>query len=168
MVKVMDGWDGKASNASANKPSVIEEGRENKITLDLDRALGKPLSRRRFLQLCGGLTAMAMLPSLSFGSGRAWATVPTSLRFDLTAASWQLIREKALQNFYSLNTGAVVDSQHTNAAYTLLYREPEAMSIQIPTVNDPTTARLCFGFTSYTSSTNTNKVQSIYYKDVLL
>ncbi|CAG7645961.1 hypothetical protein PAESOLCIP111_05062 [Paenibacillus solanacearum] len=67
----------------------------------------------------------------------------------------------------NLNTGAVVDKQRTRAGYSLLFREPEGMGIQIPDMNNPGAARLAFGFASYISSTNTGKQTSIYYKDVL-
>ncbi|WP_328517115.1 hypothetical protein [Paenibacillus radicis (ex Xue et al. 2023)] len=67
----------------------------------------------------------------------------------------------------NLNTGAIVDRKLTKAAYSLLYREPEGLAIQIPNMNNPGAARLAMGFASYISSTNSGKQASIYYKDVL-
>lgn len=66
-----------------------------------------------------------------------------------------------------LNTGAQVDRQLTKAGYTLTYREPEGMAVQVPNPADPSSARLCFGFASTVSDTNTSKLASIYYKDLL-
>ncbi|WP_225837047.1 Tat pathway signal sequence domain protein [Streptomyces sp. NK08204] len=66
------------------------------------------------------------------------------------------------------NTGAAVEQKLTKAGYTLLYREPEGMAIQIPDPSNPQAVRLCSGFASYTSSTDTSKLASIYYKDVLV
>lgn len=67
----------------------------------------------------------------------------------------------------NLNSGAQVDRQLTKASYTLSYREPEGMAIQIPNVSNPSAARLCFGFASKVSKTNSSKLASIYYKDAL-
>lgn len=58
-------------------------------------------------------------------------------------------------------TGAQVKRSLTNAGTSLLFREPHGMSIQ----NTGTDIRLCFGFSSYVSPTNTNKHSSIFYKD---
>lgn len=67
-----------------------------------------------------------------------------------------------------LNTGAIVEGPKlTRAGYSLLYREPEGMAIQIPNPGNPGSARLSFGFASYVSSSDTTKQASIYYKDVL-
>jgi hypothetical protein len=63
-----------------------------------------------------------------------------------------------------LNTGSVTDRQLTKAGYTLDYREPEGMAIQIPDRNNPNAARLSFGFASGASGA---RKASIYYKDVL-
>lgn len=68
----------------------------------------------------------------------------------------------------NLNNGAVVDRQLTKAGYTLPFREPEGMAIQIPDMSNPNAARLCFGFASTVSSTDNSKLASIYYKDALL
>ncbi|MEU6771268.1 Tat pathway signal sequence domain protein [Streptomyces sp. NPDC046759] len=65
------------------------------------------------------------------------------------------------------NTGSLVEQKLTKAAYTLLYREPEGMAIQIPDPGNPQAVRLCSGFASYTSDTDQSKRASIYYKDVL-
>jgi hypothetical protein len=70
-------------------------------------------------------------------------------------------------SIYDFNTGALVDRGLTKAGYTLLYREPEGMAIQIPNPSTPSYARLSFGFASYVSSTDESKQASIYYKDVL-
>ncbi|MEK3724458.1 phage baseplate protein [Paenibacillus sp. FSL H8-0034] len=64
----------------------------------------------------------------------------------------------------NLNTGLQVDRQLTNAGSSLLFREPEGMSIQVV----GTTVRLCFGFGSYRSSTDTKKNANIFYKDALV
>ncbi|NHN29963.1 phage baseplate protein [Paenibacillus agricola] len=64
----------------------------------------------------------------------------------------------------NLNSGLQVDRELTNAGNSLLFREPEGMSIQVV----GTTVRLCFGFGSYKSSTNTDKNANIFYKDALI
>ncbi|MGW7530402.1 phage baseplate protein [Streptomyces sp. NPDC054783] len=66
------------------------------------------------------------------------------------------------------NTGTQVEQKLTKAGYTLLYREPEGMAIQIPDPSNPQALRLCSGFASYTSDTDQSKRASIYYKDVLV
>ncbi|WP_037765071.1 hypothetical protein [Streptomyces sp. 142MFCol3.1] len=66
------------------------------------------------------------------------------------------------------NTGTLVEQKLTKAAYTLLYREPEGMAIQVPDPNNPTAVRLCSGFASETSTTDSRKKASIYYKSVLI
>ena len=58
-------------------------------------------------------------------------------------------------------TGDLVKRSLTNAGTSLLFREPHGMSIQ----NTGTAIRLCFGFASYVSPTNTNKQSNIFYKD---
>ncbi|MEK3721122.1 phage baseplate protein [Paenibacillus sp. FSL H8-0034] len=70
-------------------------------------------------------------------------------------------------SIYDFNTGALVNRGLTKAGYSLLYREPEGMAIQIPNPSTPGYARLSFGFASYVSTTDTSKQASIYYKDVL-
>jgi hypothetical protein len=64
-----------------------------------------------------------------------------------------------------LNTGAQIDRQLTKAGYTIPFREPEGMAIQLPTASDPASARLCFGFAGGTSGARN---ASIYYKDLLI
>ncbi|GAB6928950.1 hypothetical protein JCM10914A_29330 [Paenibacillus sp. JCM 10914] len=64
-----------------------------------------------------------------------------------------------------LTTGETVERKLSRAGYTLPFREPEGMGIQIPDMNHPGGARLAFGFASTVSSTNTSKLVSIYYKD---
>lgn len=66
-----------------------------------------------------------------------------------------------------LNTGQVIDRRLTRAGYSLPFREPEGLAIQIPNINQPGEARLVMGFASTISSTNTNKRISLYYKDKL-
>lgn len=66
-----------------------------------------------------------------------------------------------------LNTGQVIDRRLTRAGYSLPFREPEGLAIQIPNLNNPGAARLAIGFASTISSTNTHKRISIYYKDKL-
>ncbi|MEV0431207.1 hypothetical protein [Micromonospora sp. NPDC050495] len=63
-----------------------------------------------------------------------------------------------------LNTGAQVDRGLTKAGYTLPFREPEGMAIQLPT-GDASSARLCFGFAGGDSGART---ASVYYKDLLV
>nr|WP_229750464.1 hypothetical protein [Paenibacillus nasutitermitis] len=65
-----------------------------------------------------------------------------------------------------LNTGVTLERKLTRAGYTLPFREPEGIAIQIPDMNHPEEARLAFGFASTVSSTDTTKLISIYYKDV--
>jgi hypothetical protein len=88
MKMIEKGREGKIENESAINPSGTE----------LKKSLSRPLSRRRFLQLCGGVTAAAMLPAWVFGSGRAWASIPSSRRFELSGSGGQLFREIALYN----------------------------------------------------------------------
>jgi hypothetical protein len=59
------------------------------------------------------------------------------------------------------NTGSVVTTSLTKAGYTLYYREPEGMAVQLTDPSDTATARLCFGFASGDSG---NRKASIYYK----
>jgi hypothetical protein len=66
------------------------------------------------------------------------------------------------------NTGDVVDQQLTKAGYTLPYREPEGMAIQIPDPSAPQAVRLCMGFASVVSDTDSRKRASVYYKDALI
>ena len=63
------------------------------------------------------------------------------------------------------NTGAVVQRELTKAGYSLTYREPEGMAIQLPNPSRPATARLAECFAS--GATGARKM-SIYYKDVLV
>ena len=60
------------------------------------------------------------------------------------------------------NSGAVVQRELTKAAYSLSYREPEGMAIQLPNPNNPSTARLTEGFASGPTG---GRQLSIYYKD---
>ncbi|WP_406169042.1 Tat pathway signal sequence domain protein [Streptomyces sp. NBC_00996] len=66
------------------------------------------------------------------------------------------------------NTGAMTEQKLTKAGYSLPYREPEGMAIQIPDPNNPQTVRLCSGFASVVSDTDSRKRASIYYKDALV
>ncbi|WP_432137431.1 MULTISPECIES: phage baseplate protein [unclassified Streptomyces] len=66
------------------------------------------------------------------------------------------------------NTGAVVEQKLTRAGYSLPYREPEGMAIQVPDPADPLAVRLCSGFASVTSDTDSRKRASIYYKEALV
>lgn len=64
-----------------------------------------------------------------------------------------------------LSTGAVVDKQvRTEAGYSLHYREPEGLAIQIVSG----TPRLCLGFASTSSDTSTTRLFTFYYKDSLI
>ncbi|MBW7457269.1 hypothetical protein ACFOLF_22150 [Paenibacillus sepulcri] len=67
----------------------------------------------------------------------------------------------------NLNNGIVSDKQLTKAGYTLTFREPEGMAVQIPDTNHPENARLGIGLASTVSESNTSKLASIYYKDSL-
>jgi hypothetical protein len=62
-----------------------------------------------------------------------------------------------------LNTGTIVDRQHTRAGWSLDYREPEGMGVHLPNLSDPSTARLCFGFASGGAGA---RKASIFYKDL--
>ncbi|MEO3744041.1 hypothetical protein [Plantactinospora sp. B5E13] len=64
-----------------------------------------------------------------------------------------------------LNTGAVVQRAWSQAGYSLSFREPEGMAVQLTNAADPATARLCFGFASRDAP---NRLASIYYKDLLV
>lgn len=63
-----------------------------------------------------------------------------------------------------LNTGAQVDRGLTKAGYTIPFREPEGMAIQLPT-GSASSARLCCGFAGGESGARN---ASIYYKDLLV
>ena len=64
----------------------------------------------------------------------------------------------------NLNTNSQVARTKTDAGSSLLFREPEGMSIQIA----GSSARLCFGFGSFKSATNTEKNANIFYKDLII
>ncbi|MFV0136105.1 Tat pathway signal sequence domain protein [Streptomyces sp. HMX87] len=66
------------------------------------------------------------------------------------------------------NTGTVVEQKLTRAGYSLPYREPEGMAIQVPDPADPLAVRLCSGFASVTSDTDSRKRASVYYKQTLI
>ncbi|WP_405647638.1 teichoic acid biosynthesis protein C [Streptomyces uncialis] len=65
-----------------------------------------------------------------------------------------------------LNTGQLVKSFHSKAGYTLPFREPEGLAIQIPKMADPGVYRLCMGFASGVQSGQ--RKASVYYKDSLI
>ncbi|MFE1500344.1 teichoic acid biosynthesis protein C, partial [Streptomyces albidoflavus] len=65
-----------------------------------------------------------------------------------------------------LNTGAVVTTFHSKAGYTLPFREPEGLAIQIPQPSRPDVFRLCMGFAS--GETPGQRKASVYYKDSLI
>ncbi|PRX92148.1 hypothetical protein [Allonocardiopsis opalescens] len=60
-----------------------------------------------------------------------------------------------------LGSGAVVDRRLTRAGYTLPFREPEGMAVQL----DGSRARLCMGFASGEAGA---RLASVYYKDLLV
>jgi hypothetical protein len=64
-----------------------------------------------------------------------------------------------------LETGAVLDRQLTKAGYSLDYREPEGMAIQLTRPGQACTARLCMGFASGVTGA---RMASIYYKSALI
>ncbi|WP_240103836.1 Tat pathway signal sequence domain protein [Streptomyces sp. MUM 16J] len=66
------------------------------------------------------------------------------------------------------NTGSVTEQELTKAGYSLPYREPEGMAIQIPDPASPQAVRLCMGFASTASDTDSRKKASVYYKDALV
>jgi hypothetical protein len=64
-----------------------------------------------------------------------------------------------------LSTGTVVDKQvRTQAGYSLYYREPEGLAIQIVSG----APRLCLGFASTSSDASTTRLFTFYYKDSLI
>lgn len=65
------------------------------------------------------------------------------------------------------NTGATVDRQLTKAGYTLSYREPEGLAIQIPDTANMAAVRLHMGFASGADA-NADKQASFYFKDALI
>ncbi|NUT34602.1 MAG: Tat pathway signal sequence domain protein [Hamadaea sp.] len=65
-------------------------------------------------------------------------------------------------------TGSVVARQLVTDGSDLPFREPEGMAIQVPDAADPSRVRLAFGFATTTSPTDTAKLASVYYKDVLI
>lgn len=62
-------------------------------------------------------------------------------------------------------TGAVVQRAWSKAGYSLTYREPEGMGVQLTDSTDLSSARLCFGFASGVGGA---RKASIYYKDLLI
>lgn len=65
-----------------------------------------------------------------------------------------------------LNTGLLVKNFHSKAGYTLPFREPEGLAIQIPNAANPGVYRLCMGFASGVQSGQ--RKASVYYKDSLI
>lgn len=63
------------------------------------------------------------------------------------------------------STGAVVDRRLVLDGAELPFREPEGLAIQLA---GPSAVRLCFGFATTTSPTDTSKLANVYYKDVLI
>lgn len=66
------------------------------IDTELEQTLKKPLSRMKFLQLIGGLSAMAMLPAPTFGRGRVLLTMTTTKLFDIRDNSIDQFRNKEI------------------------------------------------------------------------
>ncbi|MCD0484147.1 teichoic acid biosynthesis protein C [Streptacidiphilus sp. ASG 303] len=64
-----------------------------------------------------------------------------------------------------LGTGAILETRPTRAAYTLTYREPEGLAVQVPSAADPATFRLCMGFASGDPGA---RQATIYVKDALV
>lgn len=64
-----------------------------------------------------------------------------------------------------LTTGNIIETKLTKAAYTLTFREPEGLGIQIPDPAQPGVFRLGIGFASGESG---GRLASIYYKDLLV
>jgi hypothetical protein len=64
-----------------------------------------------------------------------------------------------------LSTGQVVQRQvRSQAGYSLYYREPEGMAIQIV----GGAPRLCLGFASTSTATSTTRLFTVYYKNALV
>ncbi len=61
-------------------------------------------------------------------------------------------------------TGGIIADALIGAGADLLFREPEGMAIAAHP-HRPHTLRLCWGFASTVSSTNTAKLASVYYQD---
>ncbi|WP_435212203.1 phage baseplate protein [Streptomyces sp. bgisy034] len=66
------------------------------------------------------------------------------------------------------NTGIVYERRWSNAAYSLFYREPEGLAVQIPDLANPGALRLHIGFGSEESLSQTDKKATFYYKDLLV
>jgi len=92
-----------------------------------------------------------LLEGTSYGSSGSTAPVGNTY---LTCVDWA--------------TGSVVARQLVTDGWDLPFREPEGMAIQVPDPGDPSRVRLAFGFASTTSPTDTAKLASVYYKDVLI
>lgn len=92
-----------------------------------------------------------LLEGSSYGS--AGSTAPTG-NTHITCVEWA--------------TGSVVARQLVTDGWDLPFREPEGMAIQVPDRADPARVRLAFGFATTTSPTDTSKLASVYYKDVLI
>ncbi|MFE6850115.1 teichoic acid biosynthesis protein C [Streptomyces sp. NPDC057674] len=65
-----------------------------------------------------------------------------------------------------LNTGQIIRTFHSKAGYTLPFREPEGLAVQIPKASEPGVFRLCMGFAS--GDTPGARTASVYYKDSLI
>ncbi|MFJ4907549.1 teichoic acid biosynthesis protein C [Streptomyces sp. NPDC093249] len=65
-----------------------------------------------------------------------------------------------------LNTGQIIRTFHSKAGYTLPFREPEGLAVQIPKASEPQVFRLCMGFAS--GDTPGQRTASVYYKDSLI
>ncbi|NUO58928.1 MAG: Tat pathway signal sequence domain protein [Hamadaea sp.] len=92
-----------------------------------------------------------LLEGSSYGSSGSTAPIGNTY---LTCVEWA--------------SGAVVARQLVTDGADLAFREPEGMAIQVPDLGDPAGIRLAFGFASTTSPTDTAKLASVYYKDVLI
>ncbi|GIH15791.1 phage baseplate protein [Rugosimonospora africana] len=64
-----------------------------------------------------------------------------------------------------LRTGGIVADSLIEAGADLLFREPEGMAVATPDPRRPGNLRLCWGFASTVSSTDTAKLASVYYQD---
>ncbi|GGD59535.1 phage baseplate protein [Paenibacillus nasutitermitis] len=81
------------------------------------RLTEKTFSRRKFLQLSGGIAVLAMLPTFTLGGGKAAAAIPASPRFSLSGSGGELFREIALGSVTVLQSFGF-DSVN-NALYTV-------------------------------------------------
>ncbi|MEV6970297.1 hypothetical protein AB0M47_34840 [Hamadaea sp. NPDC051192] len=127
----------------------LDEARRNKFTPIFE--VDQPALTYSFQGYATSGAYLYLLEGTSYGSSGSTAPVGNTY---LTCVEWA--------------SGTVVARQLVSDGTDLAFREPEGMAIQVPDPSDPAGVRLAFGFASTTSPTDTAKLASVYYKDVLI